>query len=183
MILCQSKPDKTKTNNKSKNNKMENLVNNKEVFIEQTFNASAERVFNAWTDPEKLVKWYAPDGCTIHFKNIKVATGGQFHSCISNPQFGDCWAIGEYKEVLPYSKIVFTLINADENGNPINPAEIGMDPDWPGATLVTVTFEEENGKTKMRLRQTVSEGLAKKTGAYPSWLQMLNNMKAILNQN
>lgn len=162
---------------------MENRVNNNEVFIEETFNASPERVFSAWTDPEKLVKWYAPDGCTVHFKSIKIETGGRFHSCISNPQFGDCWAVGEYKEVSPNTKIVFTLINADENGNPINPIEIGMDPDWPGETLVTVTFAEDNGKTKMQLRQTVSQELAIKTGAYPSWLQMLNKMQTTLNQN
>ena len=162
---------------------MENRFNSNEVFIEETFNASIEKVFSAWTDPEKLMKWYAPDGCTIHFSKIKIETGGQFHSCISNPQFGDCWCIGEYKEVLPNSKIVFTLINADENGNPTNPAEIGMDPDWPGATLVTVTLTEENGKTKLQLRQTVSQELAKKTGAYPSWLQMLNKMQIMLNLN
>src|SRR5450631_276493 len=101
---------------------MENRVNDKEVFIEKTFNASPEKVFSAWTDPEKLMKCYAPDGCTVHFSKIKIETGGQFHLCISNPQFGDCWAIGEYKEVLPNTKIVFTLINADEKGNPINPA-------------------------------------------------------------
>ena len=162
---------------------MENRFNSNEVFIEETFNASIEKVFSAWTDPEKLMKWYAPDGCTVHFKKIKVEKGGTFHSCISNPQFGDCWAIGEYKEVLPNTKIVFTLINADENGNPTNPAEIGMDPDWPGATLVTVTLTEENGKTKLQLRQTVSQELAKKTGAYPSWLQMLNKMQIMLNLN
>jgi len=160
---------------------MEKRVNNNEVFIEETFNASLEKVFSAWTDSEKLMKWYAPDGCTIHFKKIEIETGGQFHSCISNPQFGDCWCIGEYKEVVPNTKLVFTLINADENGNPINPVEIGMNPDWPGETLVTVTFKEENGKTKLQLRQTVSQDLAKKTGAYPSWLQMLNNLQTMLN--
>lgn len=147
------------------------------VFIEETFDACPERVFNAWTDPQKLIQWYAPEGCTIFFKKIEVETGGKFHSCISNPQFGDCWCIGEYKEVVPYSKLVFTMINADENGDPVNPIEIGMDPDWPGETLVTVTFSDENGRTKLQLRQTVSQQLAKKTGAYPSWIQMLNNLK------
>lgn len=162
---------------------MESRVSKNEVFIEETFNASPERVFKAWTDPDKLLKWFAPDGCTIHFKTINVEEGGQFHSCISNPQYGDCWCIGEYREVVPNKKLVFTMINADENGKPINPADIGMDPDWPGETLVTVTLTEEHGKTKLQLRQTVSQELAKKTGAYPSWLQMLNNMQTLLNQD
>lgn len=162
---------------------MKNRVNSNEVFIEETFNASIEKVFEAWTDPEKLMKWYAPDGCTIYFKKINIVTGGQFHSCISNPQFGECWCIGEYKEVVPHSKIVFTMINADENGDPINPVEIGMDPDWPRETLVTVLITEDNGTAKLQLRQTVSQELAKKTGAYPSWLQMLSNMQTLINQN
>lgn len=155
-------------------------MNNNEVHIEETFNASPERVFSAWTDPEKLMKWYAPDGCTIHLKKIKVETGEHFHYCISNPQFGDCWCIGEYKEVSPHTKIVFTLMNADENGHPINPVDIGMDPDWPAETLVTVTFKEENGKTRLTLRQTVAQEIAQRTGAYPSWLQMLNHLQTTL---
>lgn len=159
---------------------MENQTKSNEVFIVETFNAGIEKVFNAWTDPELLIKWFAPNGCTISFKKLEVKPGGQFHSCISNPQFGDCWCVGEYKEVMPYSKIVFTMINADEKGNPINPADIGMDPEWPWETMVTVTFTEENGKTKLQLRQTVSQELAKKTGAYPSWLQMLDNMKEVI---
>jgi uncharacterized protein YndB with AHSA1/START domain len=163
---------------------MENRKNDNEVFIEETFNAKIEKVFQAWTDPEKLMKWYAPNGCTIRFKEIDIQTGGKFHSCISNPQYGDCWCIGEYKEVVPNTKLVFTMVNADENGNPINPVDIGMDSEWPGVTLVTITLtQESDGKTKLQLRQNVSQELANKTGAYPSWLQMLNNMQSLLNQN
>lgn len=162
---------------------MKNDAFTNEVFIEDSFSAPVERVFRAWTDPEKLVKWFAPEGCTIRFKMLNIEEGGQFHSCISNPQYGDCWCIGEYKEVTPNSRIVFTMINADENGKPVNPADIGMDPDWPGETLVTVTLWEEDGKTKLQLRQTVLQELAKKTGAYPSWLQMLKNMRAMVHDN
>jgi uncharacterized protein YndB with AHSA1/START domain len=160
---------------------MENQISTNEVFIEQFFNAGIDKVFEAWTDPEKLMKWYAPEGCTIHFKQLNIEQGGWFHSCVSNPQFGDCWCVGEYLEIIPNARIVFTMMNADENGNPINPVAIGMDPGWPGETLVTVTLTEENGKTKLQLRQTVSQALAKKTGAYPSWLQMLNKMQVLLN--
>lgn len=159
---------------------MKNPANKNEVYIEEVFDAGIERVFQAWTDPGQLMKWYAPDGCTIQFKEIKIETGGRFHSCISNPRYGDCWCVGEYKEVSPNSKIVFTMINADENGNPVDPAAIGMDAGWPRETLVTVTLTEQNGKTKLQLHQTVSQELAKKTGAYPSWLQMLNNMRDLL---
>ncbi|SHL38607.1 Uncharacterized conserved protein YndB, AHSA1/START domain [Chitinophaga jiangningensis] len=159
---------------------MEKSVQTNEVFIEETFNASIDRVFSAWTDPEKLIRWYAPDGCTIRYKTLDIKPGGKFHSCISNPIHGDCWCIGEYLEIVPNRKIVFTLINADENGQPINPVDIGMDADWPGETKVTVTFSEDKGATTLQLRQTVSQSLATKTGAYPSWLQMLSHMRKIV---
>ena len=160
-----------------------NPANENEVFIEETFNAGIESVFDAWTDPDKLMKWYAPDGCTIRFKNLDIKPVGKFHSCISNPQYGDCWCIGEYREIVASTKIVFTLINADESGNPVNPADIGMDPDWPGVTLVTVMLTEEKGKTKLQLRQTVIQELAQRTGAYTGWLQMLNNIQKLLKSN
>jgi uncharacterized protein YndB with AHSA1/START domain len=162
---------------------MQNQVIENEVFIEKTFNASPDKVFGAWTDPEKLLQWYAPDGCTVRFKHISVEPGGKFHSCISNPEFGDCWAIGEYKEIIPNKKLIFSMMNADQDGNPIDPKEIGMDSEWPRQTLVTVKLTAEGGKTRMQLWQTVSQKIAIKTGAYPSWLQMFGHMEALLQQN
>lgn len=47
---------------------METSILNNEVFIEEIVNARIAKVFQAWTDPEKLMKWYAPDGCTIRFR-------------------------------------------------------------------------------------------------------------------
>lgn len=161
---------------------MEQTTGVNQVHIEITINAPIDRVFRAWTDPKKLMKWYAPDGCTILFKKLEIKTGGRFHSCISNPEYGDCWCIGEYREIISNSKLVFTMINADEYGNPVNPADVGMDKNWPMETLVTVTFTPDNGKTKLQLRQTVSEALAKKTGAHPSWLQMIDKMQRLLNE-
>jgi uncharacterized protein YndB with AHSA1/START domain len=152
-------------------------------LITQIFDAPRELVFRAWTDAEWLPKWYAPDNCTIEYKHLDIREGGTFHSCINNPQYGDCWAIGEYKEIVSPERLVFTLSRADEEGNFVEPASVGMDPAWPAVTLVSVTFTEHEGKTKMTLSQTVSEALAIENGAHPSWLQQLNNLQAfIVNQ-
>jgi uncharacterized protein YndB with AHSA1/START domain len=150
------------------------------VFITRVFDAPPELVFSAWTDPAHLSQWYAPHGCTVHFNHIDVRPGGSFHLCIRNPKFHDCWCTGVYKEVSPPVKLVYTLAIADEKGNPVQPAEVGMDPAWPAETTVTVTFTKLQGKTKVTLHQTVSEALAKHTGAHPSWLQMLDRLAAQL---
>jgi uncharacterized protein YndB with AHSA1/START domain len=148
----------------------------REVEITYTFNAPRSDVFNAWTNQADLEQWFAPHGCVIKYKKFEFKVGGTFHSRISNPQYGDCWCIGEYKEIAAPAKIVYTLLNADENGNPIDPKSIGIDPEWPGETLVSITFSENEGKTTIILKQNAPETIAKKTGAYPSWIQMLERL-------
>jgi uncharacterized protein YndB with AHSA1/START domain len=148
----------------------------RQVFITRVFDAPRDLVFKAWTDPEHLVRWYAPRGCAIHFSRIDLRPGGAFHSCIRTPDGHDCWCTGVYREIAAPERLVFTMVAADADGNPVEPAEVGMDPDWPRETTVTVTFAELGRKTELTLRQTVSEALAKRTGAHPSWIEMLDRL-------
>ncbi|WP_374760309.1 SRPBCC family protein [Dyadobacter diqingensis] len=62
----------------------------KELLISYLFDASIDRVFEAWTDPEKLKHWYAPDGCIIEYKSIEVRQGGRFHYLILLIQLNSC---------------------------------------------------------------------------------------------
>jgi uncharacterized protein YndB with AHSA1/START domain len=149
----------------------------REVLITRLFDSPRELVFAAWTDPEHLEHWYAPNGCTIHFAKLDLRQGGRFHSCIRSPDGHECWCVGVYREIVVPERIVYTLAIADEQGNRVEPASVGMDRDWPAETIVTVTFAEpEPGKTKLTLHQTVSESIAKRTGAHPSWIQMLDRL-------
>lgn len=81
----------------------------KELLITPLFDAPRETVFRAWTDPEQLKVWYAPDSCTIEYRHIEVSPGGNFHSCIHEPEHGDCWITGTYLEVTSPEKLVFTI--------------------------------------------------------------------------
>ena len=159
---------------------MRNGNKSREVDITYTFKHPRALVFSAWTNAAYLREWFAPHGCSINVRKLEIKEGGSFHYCISNPAFGDCWCTGIYKEVRVPERIVYTLINADENGNRIDPSSIGMDPEWPGETLVTVTFSENDGITTVRLQQTVAESIAKRTGAHPSWIQMLERLESVI---
>jgi uncharacterized protein YndB with AHSA1/START domain len=147
------------------------------LVIERVFDAPRELVFEAWTTPELLLAWFAPRGCTIRFASIDVRPGGRFHSCIHNPAFGECWCVGEYLEVVRPQRIVYSSALADRDGNRIDAAQAGHHADWPRETIVRVTFEEEGGRTRLQLRQNASLALAKQTGAYPSWLEMLDALE------
>jgi uncharacterized protein YndB with AHSA1/START domain len=153
----------------------------KELFITHLFDAPREIVFHAWTDPEQLKHWYAPDGCTIEFKTIDTAQGGNFHSCIHDPVHGECWVKGTYLEVLPNERLVLTMVMSDAAGNAVSSADAGKTEDWPEEQITTVTFESIGEQTKVSIHQTVSEDEAKKTGAYQGWIKMLNKLHLLLN--
>jgi uncharacterized protein YndB with AHSA1/START domain len=148
-----------------------------EVLISYMLNAPRELVFRAWTDPEHLPRWYAPRGCSVVFKQLDIRVGGSFRCCISNPEYGDCWSRGMYYEIIAPEKLVYNLVITNERGEPVDPVAVGMDADWPAETLVTVTFAELEGKTRITLHQTVSESVARRTGAHPSWIQMFERFE------
>lgn len=155
-------------------------VANHPVVITRILDAPPEKVFRMWADPQHLVKWYAPQGCTIEFHNLDIRPGGAFHSCVRIPDGHECWCVGRYLEVHEPKRISFTMAVADRDGNAITAIEAGMDPQWPDETTVTVTFEDLGGKTRLTLQQTVDESLARRTGAHPSWLNMLDQLDELL---
>ncbi|HEY1172435.1 MAG TPA: SRPBCC domain-containing protein [Verrucomicrobiae bacterium] len=152
------------------------------VHITRLFDAPREFVFRAWSDTAHLSRWFAPNGCTIQFKRLEFRAGGSFHSCIRTPDGYECWCVGDYREITPNERIVYTMAIADERGQRIDPSTKGMDPTWPAETVLTVIFEDVDGQTRLTLHQTVDEALAKRTGAHPSWLQMLDRLDTDLAQ-
>lgn len=151
------------------------MESNKDVNIVRVFDAPRELVFKAWTSAGHLRNWYFPGTCSITIYKLEFKPGGVFQHMIKNPAGEGCMCKGEYKEIIENEKIVYTLGFCDDNGNSISASEIVKD--WPDETTVTVTFQDSDGKTKLTLHQTVSEEWAKKTGAYPSWLEMLDKLE------
>ena len=70
-----------------------------------------------------------------------------------SPQGQDYWNTGVYNEITPPSRLVYTDNFADEHGNIVSASHYGLPGDWPAQIVVTVTLEEENGKTKVTVRQ------------------------------
>lgn len=148
------------------------------VRIEETFSAPPESAFDAWINPNLLEPWFAHPDCTLHIVSIDVRPGGGYHWCIR--AFGPCWSIGTYIEVGRPERLVFTSVVANSDGIPSTPESQGHDVSWPSETIVRVTFTGRGAQTVVTLEQTVSEVLAKRTGALPSWLSMLDRLKRFL---
>lgn len=123
-----------------------------EVVITQIFDAPRELVFKAWTDPERVKRWWGPKSFTSPVSKIDLRVGGSYLNCMRSPEGEDYWSTGIYREIIEPERIVYTDSFSDAEGNLVPASHYGMSGDWPLELLVTVTFEEHNGKTKLTLR-------------------------------
>lgn len=122
------------------------------VRIERTFDAAISQVWQMWTDGERFSKWYGPQGFTIPVAQMDVRIGGRRLICMEMAARGmKMWFTGEFREVVPPTRLVYTESMSDESGNVISPASMGM-PDQPEVTEVIVELEEVDGRTKMTMR-------------------------------
>ncbi|HSM96416.1 MAG TPA: SRPBCC family protein [Rhizomicrobium sp.] len=105
----------------------------REMVVTRTFNAPARIVFEAWTKPELLKRWWAPKSLGMSFLSCEadVRTGGTYRFVFSHPASEQPVAFfGRYLEVVPHARLVWTN---DEGGE--------------GGAVTTVTFEESAGQT------------------------------------
>ena len=123
-----------------------------ELTITRVFDAPRDRVWRAWTDPEQFKRWWGPQGFTSPFCRIDLRVGGAYLFCMRSPEGQDFWSTGNYREIAPLQRLVWTDSFADENGNVVPASHYGMGSDFPPELLVTVTLEDQGGKTVMTLR-------------------------------
>jgi uncharacterized protein YndB with AHSA1/START domain len=121
----------------------------KELNITRTFDAPLDKVWQAWTDPEQIAKWWGPRGVTNPTCEWDAKPGGKIHIVmLAGAELGQMagqeWPMsGEFKEVEAPKKLVFTssALSGDK--------EILKN-------LNTVTFEEKDGKTTMHINVVVT---------------------------
>jgi uncharacterized protein YndB with AHSA1/START domain len=125
-----------------------------ELVIIRIFDAPRELVWKAWTEPEHFMRWWGPKDFTAPFCQIDLRVGGKYLNCMRSPDGKDYWSTGVYREIVPMERLVFTDSFADENGNIVPATRYGFGSDFPLEMLVTVTFEDEDDKTKVTLKHT-----------------------------
>jgi len=123
-----------------------------ELVIVRTFNAPREAVWQAWTEPERLMRWWGPKGFTAPVCKTDLRVGGKYLYCMRSPEGRDFWSTGLYREIAAPSLLVCSDSFADPDGNVVPATHYGMDPDFPLELQITVTFEGDADITLMTLR-------------------------------
>jgi uncharacterized protein YndB with AHSA1/START domain len=70
------------------------------LTLKRRLNASPEKVFAAWTDPAKIVKWFGPDAGQVKSAVLDVRTGGRYAIAFSTGDGEEHHVSGIYREVV-----------------------------------------------------------------------------------
>lgn len=129
----------------------------REFVITRVFDAPRSFVFRVWTAPEHLARWWGPKGFTTVSCHMDVRPGGTWFRKMRAPDGTEDRRRGIYHEILEPERLVFTYASEDAEGN------------FGHETLVTVTFADLGGKTKLTLRQAVFESIAARDAHEGGW--------------
>lgn len=107
------------------------------LSLVRSFKASPEKVYRAWTDPQSMMRWFAPsDAFSVPLVETDVRVGGCYRIVMKSPDGEEHDVSGVYREVVPNQKLVFTWA-------------------WRSTpereSLVTVSLRAAGGGTELRL--------------------------------
>jgi uncharacterized protein YndB with AHSA1/START domain len=131
-----------------------NTALERDLVITREFDTPRELVWKAWTEPGLCMRWWGPKGFTSPFCTIDLRVGGVYLNCMRSPEGVDFWSTGVYRSIVPPERIVCTDSFADEKGTVVPATHYGMSADFPLELLITVNFEEQEGKTILTLRHS-----------------------------
>ena len=147
-------------------------TSDRELVATRTLDGPARIVFEAWTKPELIMRWWAPTSFAISFLSCEtdVRTGGSYRFVFGHAASEQPMAFfGRYIEVTPPSRLVWTN-EEDEAG-----------------AVTTVTFEEKDGKTLVVLhdlypsKEALDGAIASgSTGGWPEQFEQLDDLLTTL---
>lgn len=134
--------------------------NSNELTITRVFDAPRGLVWKAWTEPERFMIWWGPKGFTSPVAKFDLRVGGSYLSSMRSPDGKDFWNKGVFREIVPQERLVMTDSFADGKGNTVPATYYGLSKAFPLELLIAVTFEEQDGKTKLVLKHSGIGGIS-----------------------
>ena len=135
-----------------------------ELLITRTFDAPASVLFALWSEPEHMMRWMGPAPYTCPVAEIDFRIGGAYRVMIKSAEHGESWFGGVYREIERNRRLVFTFT---------------WDNDGPSAgveTLVSITFEERDGKTVQTFHQRPFLNVERRDSHIGGWTKAFDKL-------
>jgi uncharacterized protein YndB with AHSA1/START domain len=133
--------------------------------LERTMDAPAQDVFDAWTSPEVLRRWWAVDpSYRVPVAEVDLRVGGAYRLTMERPDGSTHTVQGEYREVSPPERLVFTWAWVEEDGS------IGH------VSTVTVTFRGAGTRTTVVIEHAGLPTAESRERHSAGWTACLTNL-------
>jgi uncharacterized protein YndB with AHSA1/START domain len=136
--------------------------------LERLIPVPPERVFEYWTEPDLLLKWFGPEGFDIPTHDLDIRPGGRWRTVLRTPEGQLRTVSGVYNAIEPPRRLVFTWGWDDDNGKRGHETE------------VTVTLEPTPGGTRLRLVQQVFQTAEVGNLHKGGWTSAFNKLQRVL---
>jgi len=143
----------------------------RELVITRILDAPRDVVFRAWTEPDRVARWWGPQGFVTTYCDMDIRPGGAFRVCMRSPEGAEHWKQGIYREIVAPERLAFTFAWEDAEGKPGH------------QTLVTVTLADRGGRTELTLHQAVFEAVAARDDHRRGWTSTLQRFAEYLAGN
>jgi uncharacterized protein YndB with AHSA1/START domain len=128
------------------------------------------RVYDAWTDAAQLRQWFGPENARTRNITADVRVGGKYRWDLTSPEGEEMSAFGEYKELIPGKKIVFTWQWDDDEA-------------WENRTsVVTIELLERAGGTEVRLKHEQLPSEESRDRHNEGWNSLLDRLEQFVSK-
>jgi len=130
------------------------------LVIKKTFKVSKKQLFDAWTQPEMMEKWFFVGENWSAKSTTDLKVGGSYKNVMNTDEKETHEVYGTYKEVSPYDKLVFT-----------------WDSPMAAGTVVTLDFKEQGDGTELTLTHDLFKDTQSRDDHNKGWTGCLNNLE------
>jgi uncharacterized protein YndB with AHSA1/START domain len=141
------------------------LATKPNLTIKRRINAPPAKVYQAWTDPQKMMRWYAPADAETLAAETDTRVGGRFRVLMRTSDGGEHDVSGVYREVVPDQKLVFTWAWRSK-------------PEW--ESLVTVTLRRDGDATMLTLTHEQLPDAGERDGHRTGWTGAIDKLERLV---
>lgn len=137
------------------------------LTLSRTLRATPGQVFDAWVDPNILVKWWGPQGFTTPEIELDVREGGAWTTVMQSPQGSRHHVSGVYKVIDRPKRLVFTWAWTQDDGSRGHETEVEL------------TFADQGGTTLMTMVQKVFAEVEHRNNHEGGWTSSFDKLAAL----
>jgi uncharacterized protein YndB with AHSA1/START domain len=133
--------------------RLDDVLSTHDLVVIREFAAPVERLWRAWSDADDVTQWWGPIGFTVPIVKMNFHEGA---TTLVSMRSGDghvYYNTWTYQLIEPFKRLEFVVRFANERGEAVDPASLGLPPDLASAVPHVVVFESLGNRTRLSVTE------------------------------